>query len=157
MFSSVRTALRRAAPQQARNASSAADGAAQKAQAAAASAQATASKALSGVQSRLASLLGAYREPVVYNAQVAKELVKQVYIAEKLAPPSFAQVSYTFRQFASQAPHASFWQKLYTSGQWKYVLIVAVEAYGIFSIGEMIGRRSVVGYKLDEDRYAKLT
>jgi len=26
----------------------------------------------------------------------------------------------------------------------------AVEAYGIFSIGEMIGRRNVVGYKLKD-------
>ncbi|GAA6054202.1 hypothetical protein JCM3770_001388 [Rhodotorula araucariae] len=153
MFSAVRTALRRAAPQHARNASSAADGAAQKAQAAAASAQATASKAISGVQSRIANLVGAYREPVVYNAQVAKELLKQVYVAEKLAPPSFAEVSYTFRQFASQAPHLSFWQNL----GYKRVLVYAVEAYGIFCIGEAIGRMHLVGYKLDEDRYAKLT
>jgi hypothetical protein len=28
--------------------------------------------------------------------------------------------------------------------------IQAVEAYGIFSIGEMIGRRNVVGYKLKD-------
>lgn len=32
--------------------------------------------------------------------------------------------------------------------------IYAVEAYGIFKIGEMIGRRHVVGYKLDEPKPA---
>jgi len=30
----------------------------------------------------------AYREPVVYNLAVLRELGKQVYISEKLAPPT---------------------------------------------------------------------
>jgi hypothetical protein len=56
----------------------------------------------------------------------------------------------TVRQFSQQAPHLSFWQKLYESGEYKRWILYAVEAYGIFSIGEMIGRRHVVGYALDE-------
>ncbi|TNY18540.1 mitochondrial ATP synthase g subunit-domain-containing protein [Rhodotorula diobovata] len=155
LFASVRSALRTSAPAQVRHAST--EGAAHKAQQAAASAQATASKALSGVQSRVSGLLGAYREPVVYNAQVAKELAKQVYIAEKMSPPSFAQVSYTFRQFAQSAPNPSFWRQQLSNGAWKKAAIVLVEIYGIFCIGEMVGRRHVVGYRLDEDRYSKLT
>ncbi|GAA6003158.1 F1F0 ATP synthase subunit g [Rhodotorula paludigena] len=155
-FQSARSAFRGAfSPAQVRNAST--ESAAHKAQAAAASAQATASKALSGVSSTVGNLLGAYREPVFYNAAVAKEIAKQVYVAEKLAPPSFAQVSYTFRQFLQQAPHLSFWHKLYETGAWKTWALYAVEAYGVFSIGEMIGRRHVVGYKLDESRYHALT
>ncbi|KAK4053551.1 hypothetical protein OIV83_001719 [Microbotryomycetes sp. JL201] len=101
--------------------------------------------------------LGSYKEPIFYNAAVAKELVKQVYVAEKLAPPSLAQVSYTYQSFFNDAKSPSFWQQLYKSGEWKRWAVYAVEAYGIFKIGEMIGRRHVVGYKLDEERYAHLT
>ncbi|GAA5873802.1 hypothetical protein JCM8547_005950 [Rhodosporidiobolus lusitaniae] len=155
MFSSLRSSSLRAARQQTRAAST--ESAQQKATQAAQSAQQKATQLYSSASQAAGSALGAYKEPVLYNAQVAKELAKQVYVAEKLAPPSFAQVSYTFRQFAQQAPHLSFWQKLYESGEYKRWLLYAVEAYGIFSIGEMIGRRSIVGYKLDESRYAKLT
>ncbi|GAA5898358.1 hypothetical protein JCM8208_006956 [Rhodotorula glutinis] len=165
LFTTARSALRA----QVRHASSSstssavnsaqatAEGAAHKAQQAAASAQQSASNAIQGISSRVQGLLGAYREPVVYNAQVAKELAKQVYVAEKMSPPSFAQVSYTFRQFAQNAPKSSFWMGMMSNGAYKRVLIYAVEAYGIFKIGEMVGRRHVVGYALDEDRYSKLT
>lgn len=63
----------------------------------------------------------------------------------------------TVRQFAQQAPHVSFWRKLYESGEYKRWLLYAVEAYGIFKIGEMVGRRHIVGYKLDESRTHALT
>lgn len=63
----------------------------------------------------------------------------------------------TVRQFAQEAPHVSFWRKLYESGEYKRWLLYAVEAYGIFKIGEMVGRRHVVGYKLDESRTHALT
>ena len=50
--------------------------------------------------------------------------------------------------FFQHAQAGSFWLDLYASGQWKKVAVYAVEAYGIFKIGEIIGRRHVVGYKL---------
>ncbi|GAA5836244.1 hypothetical protein JCM9279_002239 [Rhodotorula babjevae] len=162
LFSTARSALRAqvrhaSSSSAANSAQATAEGAAHKAQQAAAQAQQSASNAIQGVSNRVSGLLGVYREPVVYNAQVAKELAKQVYVAEKMSPPSFAQVSYTFRQFAQNAPHMSFWSEMYSSGAYKKVLLYAVEAYGIFKIGEMVGRRHVVGYRLDEDRYSKLT
>ncbi|GAA5884414.1 hypothetical protein JCM6882_005243 [Rhodosporidiobolus microsporus] len=155
MFSSLRTSLRSSAARQVRQAST--ESAQQKATQAAQQAQQKASQLLGSASQSVGNALGAYKEPVFYNAAVAKEIAKQVYVAEKLAPPSFAQVSYTFRQFFQQAPRLSFWQNLYESGAYKKWLLYAVEAYGIFSIGEMIGRRHVVGYSLDESRYAKLT
>ncbi|KAM0754338.1 hypothetical protein T439DRAFT_331424 [Meredithblackwellia eburnea MCA 4105] len=108
--------------------------------------------ALSGIADRATGLLGAYREPVVGNALVAKEVLKQVYVAEKLAPPSLAQVSQTYSSFFHSAQAPSYWKQLYTSGQWKSFAVYAVEAYGIFKIGEMIGRLHIVGYKLDESK-----
>lgn len=74
-------------------------------------------------------------------------------VREPPTPPSRK----TVRQFAQQAPHVSFWRKLYESGEYKRWLLYAVEAYGIFKIGEMVGRRHIVGYKLDESRTHALT
>ncbi|GAA5829453.1 hypothetical protein JCM11251_005057 [Rhodosporidiobolus azoricus] len=155
MFSSFRSTLRSSAARQVRQAST--ESAQQKATQAAQQAQQKASQLLGSASQTVGNALGAYKEPVFYNAAVAKEIAKQVYVAEKLAPPSFAQFSYTFRQFFQQGPRLSFWQKLYESGEYKRWLLYAVEAYGIFSIGEMLGRRHIVGYKLDESRHAKLT
>ncbi|GAA5967093.1 hypothetical protein JCM11641_000439 [Rhodosporidiobolus odoratus] len=155
MFSQLRSSLARQSRLQVRQVST--EAAQKKATDAAANAQQKAQQLYGSASNAVGNALGGYKEPVLYNAAVAKELAKQVYVAEKLAPPSFAQVSYTFRQFAQQAPHLSFWQKLYESGEYKRWLVYAVEAYGIFTIGEMIGRRHVVGYKLDESRYSALT
>ncbi|GAA6011254.1 hypothetical protein JCM10207_008279 [Rhodosporidiobolus poonsookiae] len=155
MFSQVRSTLARSARQQVRHAST--ETAQQKATQAAQQAGQKAQQLFGSASQAAGNALGAYKEPVFYNAAVAKELAKQVYVAEKLAPPSFAQVSYTFRQFFQSAPKLSFWQKLYESGEYKRWLLYGVEAYGIFKIGEMLGRRHVVGYKLDESRYSKLT
>ncbi|CEQ41818.1 SPOSA6832_03569 [Sporobolomyces salmonicolor] len=155
MFSSLRTSLLRQAPRhQLRHASSSStsEQAAQKAKDASDKAkqiagQATqrASQLFGNISQKAGDALGSYKEPIFYNAAVAKEFAKQVYQAEKLGPPSLAQASYTYQQFFRQAPQFSFWQKLYESGEYKRWLLYAVEAYGIFSIGEMIGRRHIVG------------
>lgn len=75
---------------------------------------------------------------------VAREVLKQVYVAEKLSPPSMAQVSQTYSGFFRQAGDMAFWRNMLQSGEWKRWGIYALEAYGIFCIGEMIGRRHIV-------------
>lgn len=41
----------------------------------------------------------AYKQPLLYNAAVGRELLKQVYIAERLQPPtSWATVQSAYRQ-----------------------------------------------------------
>ncbi|SCV67761.1 BQ2448_5372 [Microbotryum intermedium] len=147
------------------SASAATEQAAQKASDVAAKAKSAAGPAIEKVQQASAkaqalvgnALGGSYKEPIFYNAAVAKEIVKQVYVKEKLAPPSLGQVTYVYQQFFNSARDLNYWQQLYKSGEWKRWAIYAVEAYGIFKIGEMIGRRHVVGYKLDESRYSALT
>ncbi|SCZ93680.1 BZ3500_MvSof-1268-A1-R1_Chr6-3g08817 [Microbotryum saponariae] len=136
--------------------SAATEQAAQKASDVAAKAKSVAGPAIEKVQQASAkaqalvgNALGAYKEPIFYNAAVAKEIVKQVYVKEKLAPPSLGQVTYVYQQFFNSARDVNYWQQLYKSGEWKRWAIYAVEAYGIFKIGEMIGRRHVVGYKLE--------
>lgn len=103
---------------------------------------------LSRVQDRVGGLLGSYREPVVYNLAVVREIGKQVYIAEKLAPPTdVAAIRGAFEESYKRAADPSWWRSVLESGDWKRLALYAAEAYGIFSIGEMIGRRHIVGYK----------
>lgn len=56
----------------------------------------------------------------------------------------------TDSSFFHSARDASYWRTLLQNGEWKRYGIYALEAYGIFKIGEMIGRRHVVGYSLEE-------
>ena len=90
----------------------------------------------------LISLCLAYREPVVYNLAVVREVAKQVYVAEGLAPPTNLQtIRGAYEQAYGKASDASWWRSILESGEWKRLAIYALEAYGIFTIGEMIGRR----------------
>ena len=87
----------------------------------------------------------AYREPIFHNLAVAREVGKQVYIAEGLAPPtSFGQVTSAWQTLYQRAVDPSWWRSALESGEWKRYAVYAVEAYGIFKIGEMLGRRSLV-------------
>lgn len=96
-----------------------------------------------------------YSEPIKYNLSVASSVAKQVYVAEALAPPtSLNTIVSAYRQIWSKASDKAFWAQMLTKGDWKKVGIYAVEAYGIFTIGEMIGRRSLVGYKLDTSKHS---
>jgi F-type H+-transporting ATPase subunit g len=92
----------------------------------------------------------AYREPVLYQLSVARELAKQVYIAENLAPPrSFGAVADAYKSAFATVSSPLFWRTVIESGLWAKVGIYALEAYTIFKIGEIIGRRKLVGYKLE--------
>ncbi|PWZ01024.1 hypothetical protein BCV70DRAFT_216340 [Testicularia cyperi] len=107
------------------------------------------------VVKRVEGLLGGYSEPIKYNLSVAGSVAKQVYVAEGLAPPtSLNTIVSAYRQIWAKASDKTYWAQLLTKGEWRKFGIYAVEAYGIFTIGEMIGRRSLVGYKLDTSKHA---
>lgn len=90
-----------------------------------------------------------YGESITYNFAVLKEVLKQVYIKESLAPPkSLSEITQAYRSLWEQGSSAQWWRNALASGEWKKVGIYALEAYGIFHIGEMVGRRSIVGYNL---------
>jgi len=109
-----------------------------------------ASKYAGGTGDRLAGLLGSYREPFMYNIAVARELLKQVYLAENLKPPtSLATIVEAYTTILNHARSPDYWRGLVRSGDWAKLGIYALEAYGIFKIGEIIGRRSLVGYKVE--------
>ncbi|KAG6369881.1 hypothetical protein JVT61DRAFT_13345 [Boletus reticuloceps] len=128
---------------------------------------------------RAAGLLGSYRQPLIYNAEVARELLKQIYITERLQPPtSLATITDAYSVLWGRAKNPHYWRDLLTTGEWARVTVYAVEAYAIFKVGsllvsfvqdsflcssfllvpgadwlreqvgEIIGRRHLIGYKL---------
>jgi len=102
------------------------------------------------VGEKFGSLLGSYRQPLLYNLAVAREVLKQVYIRESLAPPtSVSALTNTYSTLWARARDPAYWREIARTGEWARVGIYGLEAYFVFHIGEMIGRRSLVGYKLD--------
>ncbi|KAF9470483.1 hypothetical protein BDN70DRAFT_821316 [Pholiota conissans] len=139
-----------------RLASSIPEGTQKKASDALASASATALRVLQGVQKALGplgdkagNLLGSYKQPLLYNLAVTRELAKQIYIKEGLQPPSFATVREVYTNLAKQVRAPGYIGSLLKSGEVGRIGVYGLQAYGIFKIGEIVGRRHVVGYKLD--------
>ncbi|GFZ43293.1 hypothetical protein JCM24511_01012 [Saitozyma sp. JCM 24511] len=98
---------------------------------------------------RVGSALGSYREPIVYNAKVAASLARQVYQAERLAPPTkLHDWATAYAQIWSRASNINFWRDVLKTGAWAGLAVAGLEAYGIFKLGEIIGRRNLVGYKI---------
>jgi len=109
----------------------------------------TAKKNLGPLSERAGVMLGSYRQPLVYNAAVAREVLKQIYIAENLAPPrSLSTVLDAYRTVLARAKDPAYWRQVLANGELTRLAIYGVEAYGIFKIGEIIGRRNLVGYSL---------
>lgn len=91
-----------------------------------------------------------YREPLLYNLSVAREFLKQVYVREGLTPPTnLSSIQSTYQTLFARARDINYWKGIAESGELVKVGVYGLEAYFIFHIGEMIGRRHVVGYKLD--------
>jgi len=110
----------------------------------------TTKKLLGPLGERAGTMLGSYRQPLTYNFNVARELLKQVYIAERLQPPtSLHTITDAYSTMWGRARNPAYWREIMRTGEWANVGIYAVEAYGIFKIGEILGRRSLVGYNLD--------
>ncbi|KAH9050356.1 hypothetical protein EDB83DRAFT_2399960 [Lactarius deliciosus] len=119
------------------------------ASAAAARAGEFARSALGPLGARLSGLLGSYQQPVRYNLSVAREVLKHVYTAERLQPPtSLGAVFGTYGTLWGRARSVAYWRQVVASGEWARLGVYAVEAYGIFKIGEIVGRRSLVGYNV---------
>ncbi|KAJ7476158.1 mitochondrial ATP synthase g subunit-domain-containing protein [Mycena latifolia] len=92
------------------------------------------------------ALLGSAKNSFLYNFAVFREIVKQVYRAELQPPKDLATVRAAYETLYKRAMDASYWRGIMQSGEIARVGIYAVEAYGIFKIGEIIGRRKLVGY-----------
>jgi F-type H+-transporting ATPase subunit g len=82
----------------------------------------------------------------MYWGRVTKELGKEVYTKENLAPPKLTQWD---------SARKEFWQLFVWRNvrEWKMNdvakgAVVGVELLGLFTIGEVVGRRSLIGYNV---------
>ena len=77
----------------------------------------------------------AYRQPLLYNFSVAREFLKQVYVAERLQPPtSLSTITNAYASIWARASNPQYWREIAQSGEWVKVGVYAVEAYGIFKV-----------------------
>lgn len=91
--------------------------------------------------------VSSYAESLAYNLRVAGALFRQVYVAEGLAPPRSLQVIQdAYKTIYARAIDPNYWTGLLKSGEWKKVAVYAVEAYGIFHIGQMVSEEWHVLY-----------
>jgi F-type H+-transporting ATPase subunit g len=94
-------------------------------------------------------------------------VLKHVYITERLQPPtSLGSVLGTYATLSGRARSVGYWREVVKSGEWARLSVYAVKAYGILKcrlfcfsprqkgiergiqIGEIVGRRSIVGYNV---------
>ena len=78
--------------------------------------------------------LTAYRAPVTYNLQVTRELLKQVYVVERLQIPHWTSFVSEYSLLWSRVRNAAFLRELVRSGEWMKVGVYALEGYGIFKV-----------------------
>ncbi|KAF7374616.1 hypothetical protein MSAN_00346200 [Mycena sanguinolenta] len=97
---------------------------------------------------KAAEMIGPARKSFMYNMAVFREICKQVYHAELQFPSSASTWRTAYETLYKRATDPAYWRGIVQSGEITKVGIYAVEAYGIFKIGEIIGRRKVVGYPL---------
>jgi F-type H+-transporting ATPase subunit g len=77
----------------------------------------------------------AYQQPVKYNLAVAREVLKHVYAAERLQPPSsLGAVLGTYGTLLARARSVGYWREVVRSGEYARLSVYALEAYGIFKV-----------------------
>ncbi|KIJ91747.1 hypothetical protein K443DRAFT_685758 [Laccaria amethystina LaAM-08-1] len=105
-------------------------------------------KYLDPLTEKAGQMLGSYKQPLLYNLSVTKEVLKQIYVAEALQPPTLSAVRQAYESIWYQVSRSGALGKLVRDGEVARVGIYGLQAYGIFKIGEIVGRRSLVGYDL---------
>jgi F-type H+-transporting ATPase subunit g len=81
---------------------------------------------------------------LVYGGQVVREIIKRVYVAEKLALPP--QGSFQEAQKVAQNTLNTIKRNGIFTFDYKKGGILLGEAATFFLVGEIIGRRSIIGY-----------
>ncbi|SCW04373.1 LAFE_0H12090g1_1 [Lachancea fermentati] len=101
----------------------------------------------------LASKAKLYANKSVYYSKVAAEVSKQVYLKEGLQPPSVADFQSVYTQLYKQTLGLVLKPKdslaVFKNVQKNDILrygSYGIQLAGLYSLGEIIGRRKVVGY-----------
>lgn len=76
----------------------------------------------------------AYKQPLLYNLAVTREIVKLVYIRESLQPPSLSTIRSAYSSLWSQINTPGFIRATIKSGEIFRVGVYGAQAYGIFKV-----------------------
>lgn len=93
--------------------------------------------------------MSAVQRCAVYDAKVAGEIAKQVYTKEGMSFPSGKQFSEAQQYVQKDLLNASTWKNI-TKRDVAKGAVVAAEIYTFFLIGEVVGRRNLIGYKIND-------
>lgn len=91
----------------------------------------------------------ALQKPIVYNTKVAIEVAKQVYVKEGMAFPTGAQFTQA-QQSLQNTLKISNLKNLSFQDVAKGSVVLA-EIYTFFLIGEIVGRRNLIGYNVKSE------
>lgn len=99
---------------------------------------------------RTTSLLStALQKPIVYDAKVVSEIAKQVYTKEGMSFPSGAQFTeaqtFVKKNLNVNSLKSVTWNNVAKGG------VVLAEIYTFFLIGEIVGRRNLIGYNVKSE------
>jgi F-type H+-transporting ATPase subunit g len=80
------------------------------------------------------SRASAYKQPLLYNLAVTKEVFKQIYVKEGLRPPTLEEYRTAYTSLWTQVTKPGFARELVRSGDLGRVGIYGLQAYGIFKV-----------------------
>lgn len=76
----------------------------------------------------------AYKQPLLYNLAVTREILKQIYIRECLQPPSFSTIRSVYSSLWSQIKTPGLLRTLINNGEAGRIGVYGLQAYGIFKV-----------------------
>ena len=76
----------------------------------------------------------AYKQPLLYNLNVTREIVKQIYIRENLQPPSLSTIRSAYSALWSQINTPGLLRSLFRNGEVARIGVYGLQAYGIFKV-----------------------
>ncbi|KAL0145364.1 ATP synthase subunit G ATP20 [Mucor lusitanicus] len=94
----------------------------------------------------------ALQKPIIYNTKVAVEVAKQVYTKEGMAFPTGAQFSEAQQTLQNTLKIKNL--KNLTFSEVAKGGVVLAEIYTFFLIGEIVGRRNLIGYNVKSEEAA---
>ncbi|KAL1963910.1 hypothetical protein VTN77DRAFT_7716 [Rasamsonia byssochlamydoides] len=113
-----------------------------------------------GRTGRVIAFIDSLIPPTIYYTRVGIELAKLVVRGQNMAPPSLATFQAYFQPLINALRNPSTLKNLNISPQailgrvrsmdkkeLAFVGVTAAEVLGFFTVGEMIGRRKIVGYR----------
>ncbi|OBT67137.1 hypothetical protein VE03_04477 [Pseudogymnoascus sp. 23342-1-I1] len=110
---------------------------------------------IGGRTGRLIAFVERQIPPTIYYARVGLELSKLVFQSQKMAPPPLATFQSAFQQVVKNSrnpsaflPNASSIRNI-SCAQVASGAVIFAEVLGFFTVGEMIGRMKLIGYRGD--------